>query len=670
MIIRKLPRALNTSDVMPEFMANQVPLISADSAATRVTLALGQEEAVDALRFALSPFCGDQHLYLAVGSGFDDEALIADLVQCALEQQEKPDLFDWVYVPRWSAPEAPRLLALPPASAQRFLHELDHFIGALRSGGYEASFEQLLQSFGGSDELRDFLAELALHEPLRKDLANQVVAIVQHGNDTSLPLCHCLRLSETRLFGDVRYESQAGTVSTNPRLLVPGLVHQANGGVLVIRADQLLEQPECWRRLRLMLMTGQLAWQPSEPATIATGFSPDPVPINVKVILLGDRMTWAELDAADPQLVEQFPLLVDVQPSFEIGSRADFLRYSFLLRALAERANLLPLRDDAIYRLAQWAARQAGENRRVTLANRQIETLLAQASFLAHGEGEHQIAASHIADALQRQRNRVSLVAEQHYRAIELGQIRIQMQGRQIGQVNGLTVIEAAGELFGEPSRITASVHLGDGDVIDIERRSEMGGNLHAKGMLILSAFIHGLFSQDAPLPLTGSLVFEQSYFEVDGDSASLAELLALLSAMADAPLQQNLAVTGAIDQFGNVLAVGGVNEKIEGLWQVAQRLGITHAIGVLIPATNVCQLNLSEQVADAVAQQQLLIYPIEHAEQAIELLSGVKAGVADNDGSYPANSLYGAIQRRVERILDQDRPSLGRWFSHRLKKR
>ncbi|MBQ1782816.1 MAG: AAA family ATPase [Gammaproteobacteria bacterium] len=670
MINRKLPRALNTSDVMPEFMANQVPLISADSASTRVTLALGQEDAVDALRFALSPFCRSQHLYLAVDTGFDDEALIADLLQCALEQQEKPEVFDWIYVPRWSAPASPRLLALPASSTQRFIQELGHFVAALRSANSEQAFEQLLQSFGSSDELRDFLAELALHESLRNDLTNHVVPLVQHTADNSFPLYHCLRLNEARLFGDVRYESQAGTVSTHPRLLVPGLLHMANGGVLVIRAEQLLEQPECWRRLRLVLMTSQLEWQPSEATTIATGFSADPVPVTVKVILLGDRMTWAELHDTDPQLIEQFPLLVDVQPSFEIGSRADFLRYSFLLRALAERSNLLPLRDNAIYRLAQWAARQAGENRRVTLANGEIETLLAQASFLAHGDGEHQIAASHIVDALHRQRNRASLVAEQHYRAIELGQIRIQMQGRQIGQVNGLTVIEAAGELFGEPSRITASVHLGDGDVIDIERRSEMGGNLHAKGMLILSAFIHGLFSQDAPLPLTGSLVFEQSYFEVDGDSASLAELLALLSAMADAPLQQNLAVTGAIDQFGNVLAVGGVNEKIEGLWQVAQRLGITHAVGVLIPATNVCQLNLSDEVAEAVAQQQLLIYPIDHAEQAIELLSGVKAGIADSEGSYPANTLYGAIQRRVERILDQERPSLGRWFSHRLKKR
>lgn len=627
--------------------------------AAPVTLALGQENAVSALRMALSAYCRDQHLFLASHCGFDDEALIADLLQGALigdQQAPQQWLHDWVYLPHWQQVQTPRLLPLPAGSAQQFISALEGYLAVLGTPDAERQFELLLEQFGPHQNLHDFLTELVLHKSLRERLNDELALLVSHAAGR-FPLYHSVRLSEARLFGDVRYESHKGTILTHARLLVPGLLHLANGGALVIRAEQLLENPELWPRLRAVLTTGQLDWQAAEATTIATGFSPEPVPISVKLILLGERGHWLELEAMDPQIREFFPLLVDLNPWLEISEPALLARYVALITAIAARRNLPPLQPSALLRLAAWGSREAGDNQRVTLASKDIEILLTQAAWLASDAGSEQISAEHIDAALLQRRQRAQLIGSEHYRAIHNGQIRLQCHGWQLGQSNGLSVIEAAGECFGEPTRITATVHHGEGEIVDVERRVELGGNLHAKGMMIISAFIHHHFGQYSPLPLAAHIVLEQSYFDVDGDSASLAALLALLSAMGGQPIAQRFAITGAIDQHGQVQAIGGINEKIEGWWRVASKMNPTEPLALIMPAANVGQLNLDADLRQAVADGQLQIYAINQLAEAIKLVMAIEAGSVDDNGDYPPDSLFGRIQSQLRVMADDDQP-------------
>ena len=614
-----------------------------------VTLALGQDNAVNALRMALSGYCRDQHLFLASHCGFDDESLIADLLQSALgtaQQSQQQWLHDWLYLPHWQHIQAPRLLALPAGSAASFITALEHYLAVLGSQDAEAHFEQLLQQFGPDQNLQDFLTELVLHKSLRDRLHDELAVLVSHPAGR-FPLYHCVRLSEARLFGDVRYESHKGTILTHARLLVPGLLHLANGGALVIRAEQLLENPELWPRLRAVLSTGQLDWQAAEATTIATGFSPEPVPISVKLILLGERINWLELEEMDPQIREFFPLLVDLKPWLDIGQPTDLNSYLGLIGAIAKRRELPPLQPDAQLRLAAWASREVGDNQRVTLASKDIEVLITQAAWLASEAQAEQIMANHIEAALLQRRQRAQLIGSEHYRAIHNGQIRLQCSGWQIGQSNGLTVIDAAGEQFGEPARISATVHHGEGEIIDVERRVELGGNLHAKGMMIISAFIHHHFAQHSPLPLAAHIVLEQSYFDVDGDSASLAALLALLSAIAEQPLAQRFAITGAVDQQGQVLAIGGINEKIEGWFKACERGGLTGHQGVLIPARNRRHLMLDARVVDAVARGAFHIHTADTAAEGLALLTGTDCGAIEG-GRYPPDSVLGRVEQTL----------------------
>lgn len=647
---------LSCSQLLPPFL--DWPHGNAVTPAAPVTLALGQENAVTALRMALSGYCRDQHLFLASHCGFDDEALIADLLQSALggdQHAHQQWLRDWLYLPHWQQVQAPRLLPLPAGSARSFISALEQYLAVIGSPDAESQFEQLLQQFGPDQNLQDFLTELVLHKSLRERLHDELAVLVSHPAGR-FPLYHSVRLSEARLFGDVRYESHKGTILTHARLLVPGLLHLANGGALVIRAEQLLENPELWPRLRAVLSTGQLDWQAAEATTIATGFSPEPVPISVKLILLGERGHWPELEAMDPQIREFLPLLVDLKPWLDISQAADLQNYLELITAIAKRRELPPLQAEALLRLAAWASREVNDNQRVTLASKDIEILLTQAAWLASQTQAAQISAEHIDSALLQRRQRAQLIGSEHYRAIHNGQIRLQFSGWQVGQSNGLSVIEAAGEMFGEPTRISATIHHGEGDIIDVERRVELGGNLHAKGMMIISAFIHHHFGQHGPLPLAAHIVLEQSYFDVDGDSASLAALLALLSAIAGQPLAQRFAITGAIDQHGQVLAIGGINEKIEGWWRVASAVASDEPLAVIMPAANAGQLNLDADVRQAVANGQLQIHAIDQLAEAIALVMAIDAGSADDDGDYPPESLFGRIQGQLRAMAEDDR--------------
>ncbi|SHG88066.1 S16 family serine protease [Ferrimonas marina] len=422
----------------------------------------------------------------------------------------------------------------------------------------------------------------------------------------------------------------------------PGLL--ASCEVLVIPAEGLMDKPSRWLLIKEAIKRGYLAFSGSAVR----------IPLTCKLVVLGDALAYDALNAFDPEFADHVPLLAEAQPEWFVDNSEDLPQWlscaSATAQAYAER-NLTPCGQT---QLAQYASRLCEHQNRLSLAWHQLGQLLAQC------EGEEEISAAHIKAALQAQSHRHNSVEIYAQRNVEEALVRVDTQGDKIGQINGLTVVDYFGHSYGEPARITVSVHYGDGEVADIERKSELGGNIHAKGMMILSACLYRLFGQDEPLHLSANIVFEQSYQTIDGDSASLAEYCCLMSTIADVPVKQSLALTGAIDQFGNVQAIGGINEKIEGFFHLCRYRGLTGDQGVILPSANLLQLNLSDEVVEAVNKGEFHLYHVDNAEDALALLTGKAIGEADKEGRYPEESLYGLVQDRLDLMAGNTPPPPG----------
>ncbi|GGY87022.1 Lon-insertion domain-containing protein [Shewanella fodinae] len=369
-------------------------------------------------------------------------------------------------------------------------------------------------------------------------------------------------------------------------------------------------------------------------------------PLKAKVVLVGSAAYYGELVSTERYFADNVALYGEV--AFEVDRQQvlqqDYLKWLQQVAALAE----LSLTQDSLLPLLTYASKQTEHQQRLSLASNDLCQLLTEA---AHYAGSNEIDGSSIHQALQHRKlrhNSQEIVSVQN---VDDKFIYLPTDGEMIGQINGLTVIDSGDYCYGEPARITASVHYGDGEVADIERKSELGGNIHAKGMMILSGCLYRVFGRDEPLHLNANIVFEQSYQEIDGDSASLAEYCSLISAIAEQPIAQGLAVTGALDQFGNVQAIGGVNEKIEGFFNLCARRGLTGKQGVIMPRSNVQQLNLPQEIIEAVVAGKFHLYEISHVDEAVTLLMNKVAGDADKDGDFPFDTLYGMVQQRLDRL-------------------
>jgi lon-related putative ATP-dependent protease len=355
----------------------------------------------------------------------------------------------------------------------------------------------------------------------------------------------------------------------------------------------------------------------------------------------------------DPEFEEFFKVPADFDDQLERNPENDLL-YARLIATLGRRENLRPLDRGAVARIIEYSARQAGDAERLSTHMRDIIDLLGEADHWAGTNGNSVVVAADVQRAIDARIFRANRIRERMREQILRGTILIDTDGTEIGQINGLSVLQLGGFAFGRPSRITARVRMGRGEVTDIEREVEMGGPIHSKGVLILSSFLAGRYAVDRPLSLGASLVFEQSYSGVEGDSASSAELYALLSAIAQVPIKQSLAVTGSVNQRGQVQAIGGVNEKIEGFFDVCRERGLDGEQGVLIPASNVKHLMLRHEVIEAVDAGQFHIYPVETIDQGIELLTGLEAGVPDAEGNYPEESINGRVKKRLDELAEK----------------
>jgi lon-related putative ATP-dependent protease len=434
------------------------------------------------------------------------------------------------------------------------------------------------------------------------------------------------------------------------RRLKAGALHRANGGYLLLDARSLLIEPFSWVALKRALRMRRIKIEGIDDFlsfTSTVSLEPDPIPLHLKVVLVGDRLLYYLLAQFDPELAEHFKVLADFDDEMDRGAPAE-ASFATLIATLARREKLRPLERDAVARVIEQAARLAQDARKLTLHVDRVRDLLVEADFRAGEAGRAAIAAGDVERTIAEQVRRASRVRE---RALE-SQLRsialVDTAGTKVGQVNGLSVLELAGDLFGHATRITAQVRPGSGKVIDIEREVELGGPIHSKGVLILSGLLAGRYALDVPLSLGATLVFEQSYGGVEGDSASCAELYALLSALAELPLRQDLAVTGSVNQMGQVQAIGGVNEKIEGFFDLCAARGLTGTQGVLIPTANVHHLMLRADVVEACAAGRFAVYPVAHIDEGIALLTGAAAGERGADGAFTPASVNARVEDRL----------------------
>ncbi len=444
-----------------------------------------------------------------------------------------------------------------------------------------------------------------------------------------------------------------GTLVTDFNLIKPGALHRANGGYLILDARKVLQQPFAWEGLKRALQSHQIRIESLDQmlSLVSTvSLEPEPIPLDVKVALLGDRLLYYLLWNLDPDFAELFKVAADFSEEMDRSPEKQLL-YAQLIGTLAREEKLRPFDRYAVARVIEQSSRMAGDAEKLTARMRGIIDLLREADYWAGEAGHDVISATDVQRAIDAQTYRLDRLREQFQERIVRGTILIDTDGAQIGQVNGLSVIQLGNFAFGHPSRITARVRMGKGEVIDIEREVELGGPIHSKGVLILAGFLGARYAAEQPLSLSASLVFEQSYSGVEGDSASSAELYALLSAIARVPIKQSLAVTGSVNQNGQVQAIGGVNEKIEGFFDVCKARGLTGEQGVLIPASNVKHLMLRQDVVEAVAAGQFHIYPVETVDQGIEILTGVPAGERDEAGNYPEGSINYLVQARLAEL-------------------
>ncbi len=478
----------------------------------------------------------------------------------------------------------------------------------------------------------------------------QVNVLVDNAGQTGAPIVYEDQPTHQNLIGRIEHLARFGALVTDFNLIVPGALHRANGGYLVLDAQRLLAASFGWDALKRALRSGEIRTVSLEQLlSLASTVSldPEPIPLEVKVVLVGSPRHYYLLSELDPDFPELFKIAADFDDRIDRSAETTVL-YARLIASAVRREKLRPLDRIAVARTIEEAARMSGDAAKLTAEIRGLVDLLQEADHLAEMAGKAVVGYAEIDAAIDARRRRADRIHRRFQEEIGRNTLRIETAGERVGQVNGLSVVTLGGMSFGRPSRITAQVRFGKGEVIDIEREVALGGPIHSKGILILSGFLGGRFGRNGPLSLTASLVFEQSYGPVEGDSASAAELLALLSALSGTPVRQSLAVTGSIDQHGNIQAIGGVNEKIEGFFEICSTRGLTGDQGVLIPAANAQHLMLRREVVDAAAAGLFSIIPIETIDQGIEALTGVPAGLSDVGGDYSEETVNRAIAARL----------------------
>jgi predicted ATP-dependent protease len=455
------------------------------------------------------------------------------------------------------------------------------------------------------------------------------------------------------LFGVIeRSIDRTGTMSTDFTRLKAGSIHRANGGYLIINAFDLLTEPGGWRGLKRVLKNRKIEFQMLEPLLIFAAFSMKPEAIDsaVKVIMVGDPYIYYFLLAQDDDFSMIFKIKSDFDPVME-NNDEHLTGYASFVRKITAEEKLPPFANTAVASLVEYGVRESRNQKKISSRLADVADLIREAAYWAKTDSRAVVEMADVERAITEKQRRLTMVYDKVKERIKEGVIMIDTDGTGVGQVNGLAVYSLGNTSFGAPSRITAVTSLGRAGIINIEREAKLSGSTHDKGVLILTGYLRGRYAQDAPMTLSASLCFEQSYYGVDGDSASSTELYALISSITELPLRQDIAVTGSVNQKGDVQPIGGVNEKIEGFFDVCSDRGLTGTQGVMIPSTNVDDLMLRNDIVQAVQQGKFHIWSVSSIDEGIEVLTGVPAGQKGADGGYPAGSVNAIMVEKLREI-------------------
>ncbi|MBN1109394.1 MAG: AAA family ATPase [Methanomassiliicoccales archaeon] len=540
----------------------------------------------------------------------------------------------------------------------------------------------LLERYGGIQELRSYIENvqkdilenldlfLGVPQPqtdkvppkmqqlITKDMAfrnYEVNILVDNGSTVGAPVVFEDTPSYLNLLGRAEKDVQFGVVSTDFTMIRPGSLHKANGGYLVLPVLGLFKYPWAWEGLKSALKRKKVRIEePGEQAGFITtrGLKPHPIPLNLKVVLIGTPEINQLLHLGDPDYPELFKVRADFDDVMD-RNEDNLDKYSVFICTLCEHFDLKHLDKYAVAKMMEYGSRLADDRRKLSTRFASVADIIKEANFYALRDGSRYIKVEHIQEAIDEKLYRSNMVYQKIQEYIEQGVILIDIEGSKVGQINGLSFMEMGDIDFGRPSRVTASVSVGRDGIVDIERQAQMGGPLHTKGVLIIGGYLSGKYTQDKPLSLNARIVFEQSYGGVDGDSASSTELYAILSALSDLPIKQNIAVTGSVNQKGEVQAIGGINEKLEGFFDVCKAKGLTGEQGAMIPVSNVQNLMLKEEIIEAAKDGNFTIYPVETIDQGIEVLTGVPAGERRADGSYEEGTVNYLVDKRLREMAE-----------------
>ncbi len=536
----------------------------------------------------------------------------------------------------------------------------------------------ILEKYKEHKEITDFLKEIRTHilddldrfrgrrgekkEPGQEAAADELVfrvydvnVIADNSGVQGAPIIVEQNPTYDNLLGRIEKESQLGTLTTDFTLIRGGSIHEANGGFLIIRAEQLLRDLMVYEGLKRALKAGEILIEDLPQrvgyASVRT-LSPQPIPLDLKVVLIGASSTYQLLFAYDPEFRELFKVKADFDSTME-KMENNLRSYAGFFTTLVVNENLKHLDASAVARLLEHSSRIAEDQDKLSTQFGIVADVAREAHFYASQENSKYITATHVEKAIEAKVYRSNLIQEKVREYIQRNVIYISTDGEAVGQINGLSVLSVGDFSFGAPSRITIAVGLGKEGLIDVQREVNMSGPIHGKGVMIIAGYLASKFARDKPLTLSARIVFEQNYEGVEGDSASSTELYALLSALSGVPIKQSFAVTGSVNQNGEVQPIGGANEKIEGYYEICKARGLSGQHSVIIPESNVRNLMLKQEVVDAVKAGKFHIYPVKTIEEGIELLTGVSAGKRLPDESYDANSIYGLVDKRLREMAE-----------------
>lgn len=481
----------------------------------------------------------------------------------------------------------------------------------------------------------------------------EINVLVNNSNLEGTPIIYENNPTYNNLIGRIEHIAQDGALITDFTLIKPGALHRANGGYLILDMHNLLMNPFAWEGLKRTLYAREIRMESLERllSLVSTvTLEPEPIPLNVKVVLVGDRYLYYLLKTYDPEFNELFKATADFSESFDRNAKS-VNQLAQIISMVASIEKVRPIKSKGVARIIEQCSRETGDAEKLSLHRGQLKDLVVESDYWASKNGKDQVEVEHVQNAIDARIHRADQMQEKVREQILRGIILIDTEGDCVGQINGLSVYQLGDYSFGQPSRITATARLGHGNVMDIEREIKLGGPIHSKGVMILSSCLANRYARNRPLSLSATLVFEQNYGGVDGDSASIAEFCALISALADIPIRQCFAVTGSINQHGEAQAIGGVNQKIEGFFDICKARGLSGEQGVIIPSSNLKHLMLRHDVVEAVRNNQFHVHTVDNVDDALALLTGIKVGVANRKGNYRKGTINYRVMKRLEEL-------------------